>query len=199
MGHLLASVNPDAAAAIDNPPAPPDIGTWVVMKGRAGFSRMHRTEFPALVLGHHPEDGSLTLMVVMEPEDMMMETRVPFQSHNQEYFCWRYRRGEDAADVAERIGAVEEFLRGEDKLGEIVEAIGKRLEAVESVLASDEIEQIEKGMWGDHDKSKVSVPSLYDQIEMLNKSLDSLSKRMDDLANATLPDGEVRTSRTKKG
>lgn len=148
MGHYLQTSNPPAAAEIDNPPAPPDVGTWVVFKGRAGFSRMHRTEFPALVLGAQPEDGTLILMVVMEPEDMMMESRVPFQSHNQEHFCWRYRRKsaveEGASELSGRIDHIEEFLRGEDKLGDIVEAIGKRVETVESVLASDEMEALEK-------------------------------------------------------
>lgn len=146
VGHLLKTVNPEAADAIDNPPAPPDVGTWVVFKGRAGFSRMHRTEFPALVLGAQPTDGTLELMVVMEPEDMITESRVPFQSHNQEHFCWRYRRksaAEEADGALGRITAIEDFLRGEDALGSTVEAIGKRLEAVESVLASDEIEQLE--------------------------------------------------------
>src|ERR1700690_2901543 len=81
MSMMLKTVNPEAAAAIDHPPIPPDVGTWVIFNGRAGFSRMHRTEFPALVLGSEASDGTLTLMVVMEPEDMMMETRVPFQSH----------------------------------------------------------------------------------------------------------------------
>lgn len=146
VGHMLATMNPEAAAEIDNPKKPPDIGNWVVFKGRAGYSRMHRTEFPALVLGAQPDDGSLILMVVMEPEDMMLEQRVPFQSHNQEHFYWRHVRREDAAaplEIVTRVDAIEEFLRGEDKLGEIVEAMGKRIDAVESVLASDEIEQLE--------------------------------------------------------
>lgn len=147
MSHMLATVNPDAAAAIDNPPAPPDVGTWVVFKGRAGFSRMHRTEFAALVLGADPTDGSLTLMVVMEPEDMMMETRVPFQSHNQPHFCWRYRRpasGEGAAsDLADRVAKLEEILDGEDKLVEDFEQLNARMKTVESVLSSDEIEVLE--------------------------------------------------------
>lgn len=144
MAHYLQTTNPKAAAAIDNPPAPPDVSTWVVFLPRAGVSRMHRTEFPALVMGHF-DDGTLSLMVVMEAEDMIVEDRVPFQSHNQSAYCWRHRRaGASDADLEPRIKEVEDFLRGEDKLGEIVEAIGKRVEAVESVLASDEMEALEK-------------------------------------------------------
>lgn len=147
MGHYLQTTNPEAAAAIDNPSAPPDVGTLVVFKDRAGVSRMHRTEFPALVLGAQT-DGTLILMVILESEDFKMEDRVPFRSHNQENFYWRYRRKsaaeEAAADFAPRIKAIEDFLAGEDKLGEVVEAVGKRVEAVEQVLASDEMEALEK-------------------------------------------------------
>lgn len=143
VGHMLKTVNPEAAAAIDNPPAPPDVSTMVVFKGRSGFSRMHRNEFPAIVLGSH-EDGTLILLVMLEPEDMMMETRVPFRSHNQDQFYWRYRLGDESgALLAPRVAEIEEFLRGEDKLGEIIEAIGKRVETVEGVLMSDEIEKLE--------------------------------------------------------
>lgn len=144
LGHLLKTVNPKAAAEIDNPPPLPDISTMVVFKPRSDISRMHRTEFPAIVLGHR-DDRTLILLVIMEPEDMIMEERVPFQSHNQESFCWRYRRaGESEGGIEPRVAEIEAFLRGEDKLGEIVDAIGKRVETVESVLASDEIEALEK-------------------------------------------------------
>lgn len=148
MGHLLSTVNREAADAIDNPPAPPDVSTMVVYKARAGFSRMQRTEFPALVLGSNSDDGSLILLVMMDAEDVMVEQRVQFQSHNQPHHCWRYRRksaAEDAdGELPTRIAAIEDFLRGEDKLGEIVEAIGKRVETVEGVLASDEMEALER-------------------------------------------------------
>lgn len=147
MGHYLATSNPDAAAEIDNPPVPPDIGTWVVFKDRAGVSRMHRTEFPALVLGAQT-DGSLILMVILESEDFKMEDRVPFRSHNQENFYWRHRRKsaveEADADLEPRIKAIEDFLASEDKLGEVTEALGQRVETVEQVLASDEMEALEK-------------------------------------------------------
>lgn len=128
MGHMLRTVNPEAADAIDNPAAPPDVGTWVVFKGRAGFSRMRRTEFPALVLGSL-EDGTVQLMVVMEPEDMMMEDRVPFRSHNQEAFYWRHVEKPDA----------EVINQGPD-----LTAIVTRLHDIEQVLMSDEMEALEK-------------------------------------------------------
>lgn len=144
MGHYLHTTNPAAADAIDNPPAPPDVSTWVVYKGRPGFSRMKRAEFAALVLGSQ-ENGDLILMVVMEPEDMMLEEHVPFQSHNQEHHCWRHRRaGAGEADLEPRVAEIEQFLRGEDALGPVVDTICQRIDTVESVLASDEMETLEK-------------------------------------------------------
>lgn len=144
LAHYLATTNPEAAAAIDNPPAPPDVSTWVVFKPRAGVSRMHRTEFPAMVMGSY-DDGTLSLLVVMEAEDMISEEHVPFQSHNQDAFCWRHRRaGVGEAELEPRIKEVEDFLRGEDALGPIVDAICQRIDTIESVLASDEMEMLEK-------------------------------------------------------
>lgn len=153
LGHYLQTSNPKAAAEIDNPPSPPDVSTWVVFLPRAGVTRMHRSEFPALVLGHY-DDGTLSLMVVMEAEDMISEERVPFQSHNQSAFCWRHRRaGPVEADLEPRIREIEDFLREEgnddvvamdSKLLAVLEGIGKRVETIESVLASDEMEALEK-------------------------------------------------------
>jgi hypothetical protein len=171
MSHLLATVNPAAADAIDHPPEQPDIGTWVVFKGRAGFSRMHRTEFPAMVLGHQPADGTLTLYVVMEPEDVMMEDRVPFQSHNQEHFCWRWRKvseGERANamngdinrlnDLAKRVSEIEDYLQQEDALGDTIGHINVRLNTVENVMASDEVEVLEKRVAALEGATKLPAP-----------------------------------------
>lgn len=96
MSHLLSTVNEDAAAAIDNPPELPDVGTIVVYIPRAGMMRMGRREFPAIVLGSNFEEQSLELMVMMEPEDMMVESHVMFQSHNQPQHCWRHVRTEQS-------------------------------------------------------------------------------------------------------
>jgi len=149
MAHMLATANPRAAAEIDTPPELPDVGTIVVFKARAGFQRMHRTEFPAMVLGETAsKPGTLDLLVQMEPDDETLETGVPFQSHDQSHFCWRWRRrvqGEiDADPLHARIAATEEQLAGDDVLMEQVEALGARVKDVESVLASDEIEVLEK-------------------------------------------------------
>ena len=89
MSHLLASVNKEAAERIEDPTMDaPDIGTMVVYIPRNGVQRMGRREFPAIVLGHD-EAGHLSLFVLMEPEDMMMEDHVRPQL-NDEGHSWRH-------------------------------------------------------------------------------------------------------------
>lgn len=135
MNHMLRTMNPEAADAIDQPPPLPDVATMVVFIPRAGVSRMHRSEFPAIVLAGNDERQTLTLLVTMEAEDMIEETNVPFQSHHQTAFCWRHVRG-SAADLEARVTKLEEVLDGEDEL------VG-RVDTIEKVLESDEIEQLE--------------------------------------------------------
>jgi len=89
MGHLLASVNKEAAERIEDPTMDaPDIGTMVVYIPRAGIMRMGRREFPAIVLGND-EHGHLDLFVLMEPEDMMLEQHVRPQQ-TEEGHSWRH-------------------------------------------------------------------------------------------------------------
>lgn len=108
MGHLLATVNPEAAAAIGKEaipdpvtgwgsdpvePAPepvaqtvapdarlPGIGETVVYQRRAGDFRAGRRAFPALVLDVHPETAALDLVVVYEAEDSVTLRKVKPQS-----------------------------------------------------------------------------------------------------------------------
>lgn len=84
---LLSTVNPAAAEAIGKI-TKVGVGSRVVYHARAGMMRQGRTSFPADVLKQHPDDGSLDLYVIMEPEEIIMEQRVAFQSHNQPHHCW---------------------------------------------------------------------------------------------------------------
>jgi hypothetical protein len=117
-------MNEEAAAAIDTPPELPDVGTMVVYIPRAGMQRMGRREFPAIVLAGNYEEQTLELMVMMEPEDMITESHVHFQSHNQNQHCWRYVRvnqGPQATEselvrqnkMGERLARLEQALFGE--------------------------------------------------------------------------------------
>lgn len=135
MGHMLSTVNEAAAEAIDNPPALPDIGTVVVYIPRAGMMRMGRREFPALVLSSNYEEQSLELLVMMEPEDMMMEQHVMFQSHNQPHHCWRHIRTEQADQRTE----------GENAR---LNALAARVVALEKQIWGDDYEPIDNSIFG---------------------------------------------------
>ena len=77
MAHLLETMNRIA----DNDPTVQKIkkiptGTVVLYHGRMGSMRQGRTEFPAMVLKQHEDDGSLDVIVFFEAEDMIWEQRV---------------------------------------------------------------------------------------------------------------------------
>lgn len=87
MSMMLKSVNPEAAAAIGTI-TKVGVGNMVVYHGRQGYVRQQRSSFPALVMRQYEDDGSLDLLVFMEPEDVIMESRIQFRSHNQPHHCW---------------------------------------------------------------------------------------------------------------
>jgi hypothetical protein len=64
------------------------IGNWVVYRGRHGAMRQGRTEFPAVVLKQHEDDGSVDLIVCFEAEDVIWEQRVHEYSEQQQHHCW---------------------------------------------------------------------------------------------------------------
>lgn len=138
MSHLLSTMNEEAAAAIDTPPELPDIGTIVVYIPRAGMMRMGRREFPALVLASDYEKQTLQLLVMMEPEDMMLEDHVVFQGHNQPHHCWRYVRKMPEQSIAENAR---------------LDAYGKRLAALEAQV------------WGDYQPVDASIFDILSQFE----------------------------------
>lgn len=124
---LLSTVNPEAAAAIGNIKKV-GVGSRVVYHARAGMMRQGRTAFPADVLKQH-EDGSLDLYVIMEPEEIIMEQRVAFQSHDQPHHCWSVVR--DAP--AERKDDASEGLLGQvPAMRDALNQVFERLEALEA-------------------------------------------------------------------
>ena len=145
MGHLLSSVNPEAAERIENPTmGAPDIGTPVVYIARAGFQRMGRHEFPASVLGHD-EEGHLSLLVTMEPEDMMMEDHVRPQMSDEGH-TWRHVEMTVPDDVLE--------------MQEIISAQAEHIEALGLELAD-----LKKIVLGDYKPAKLSVYELLAEFE----------------------------------
>src|SRR6516162_8425966 len=89
MGHLLETM--DRIAENDptvkrNRKIP--IGTVVTYHGRTGSMRQGRTEFPAMVLKQHEDDGSLDMIVFFEAEDMIWEQRVLPKTDAQPGHCY---------------------------------------------------------------------------------------------------------------
>lgn len=80
MGHLLKTVNPAAAARIEQDAAAVDVrlpgtGMPVLYHLRPGEMRMGRTAFPALVLGRSAA-GGLDLIVFMGANEIIQQERV---------------------------------------------------------------------------------------------------------------------------
>ena len=120
MGHLLETM--DRIAENDptvkrNRKIP--IGTVVTYHGRTGSMRQGRTEFPAMVLKQHEDDGSLDVIVFFEAEDMIWEQRVLPKTDAQPGHCYtfvepvEYEEGDDIRDLFTKlIGDIRE-LRAE--------------------------------------------------------------------------------------
>lgn len=89
MGHLLKSINPEAAEAI-RPAAlaerMPDVGDIVIYHMRSGHGRQGRTRFPALVQGG--EAGRLNLTVILESSELRNETMVEQIGPGKEFHVW---------------------------------------------------------------------------------------------------------------
>lgn len=85
MSHLMTSTaNFEAYEKIE----PIGVGSTVTYHTRIGNQRQGRTTFPALVLSQAPDDGSVDLMVFLEPEDILWERRVPRWTEQQPGRCW---------------------------------------------------------------------------------------------------------------
>jgi hypothetical protein len=134
MGHLLASVNKEAAERIEDPTMDaPDIGTMVVYIPRAGIMRMGRREFPAIVLGHD-ENGHLDLFVLMEPEDMMLEQHVRPQLSDEGH-SWRHVDLPPVDDDTEARFAMLELTNS--TLNETIEALNAQVAELRKIVLGD--------------------------------------------------------------
>src|SRR5882757_1400169 len=92
-GHLLASVNKEAADMIQPDPSRPllpDVGQLVVYHMRRGFGRQGRTSFPAVVQGQG-DRGTLSLTVIIDAADFVDEQFVEqIGPGKDEGHCWEW-------------------------------------------------------------------------------------------------------------
>ena len=138
MGHLLETVNPDAAAVIDGEFEVIQVGMPVLFRARAGSMRAGRTSFFASVMKQNQDDGSVDLLVMMEPEDFVEERHVRRFSEQQQTQVWEpiVPSLADFNALAERLSALEKNVLGPFRdppmaLMEYMDNFDKRLRALE--------------------------------------------------------------------
>lgn len=101
MGHLLSSVNPEAADRIQpEPPVarPPQVGELVIYHMRPGERRQGRTTFPALVQGAG-ERGLLNLTAILEAGELKNETLVSEIGPGRDAHVWERPDNSALAEV----------------------------------------------------------------------------------------------------
>lgn len=95
MSVALATQNPDAHKRLSNPVLLPAVTTWVNYYFRPGEIRAGKQFVPALVLGRDEANNVLTLMVVIDHQDMITAERVPMRIGNE--MGWALPEGSTAA------------------------------------------------------------------------------------------------------
>jgi hypothetical protein len=89
MGHLLKTVNPEAAAALEATETPlPQQGQWVRYHCRPGEARSGRPTAPALVMHVDAMDRVCDLLVKHGPDDEVMQFRIRAWSPINDYHCF---------------------------------------------------------------------------------------------------------------
>ena len=167
MGHLLSSINEEAAAAMDAPidrPNIPPVGATVIYVMRLGHGRNGKNRFPALVMGHGQRD-TLELMVFIDAGDMVDETLVERAKPGQEHHCWEWPDDANAALQG---------MRG--TLAALHQRVGE---------AEEENKRLREIVLGDFNEPKVSIIGIMQdfetrlralKVEMLEKPLKSRGK-----------------------
>lgn len=103
-GHLLQTVNPEAAA--EDQEVPP-VGTRVLYHARPGFGRGGRTAFPADVMHNDPKKGTCVLWVLFGREDYKEIEHVQKVSE-QNLYGWSYT--EESEGMLREIDALRDEL-----------------------------------------------------------------------------------------
>lgn len=149
MGHLLSSINPDAAEKMNTGSAErpdlPKVGTVVEYTMRAGHGRMGRTRFPAFVMGVNQRGSGIDLLVFIDAGDMIDEQMVAKAAPGTEFHCWDW--ADDAASS----------LRG---MRGTVAALHQRAGELE-----DRVKALEHVVLGDFDAPKVSIIHIMQDFE----------------------------------
>jgi hypothetical protein len=151
------------------------VGNAVVYVGRIGSMRQGRTEFPALVLKQHPDDGTLDLLVIFEAEDMIWEQRVRPWSEANPGHCWK-----PVADAPPR-AADSEFASVVTTLGEMEKRVKVLEEDTEPFdgegfeTLNVKIKELTKQMYGDYNPPPMSM---IEYLDGFDKRLTKIEKAL---------------------
>lgn len=116
-GHLLSSVNPQAAQTEDF--EVPPVGARVQYFARPGQGRGPTTVFAADVLHANPRTGACELWVLFGREDYRDFVNVRQRSDQEPYHCWDY------------------LPDGFDKLADDLDAANGKIDALEKAIFGD--------------------------------------------------------------
>ena len=129
------------------------IGNHVLYHGRNGAMRQGRTEFPAIVLKQHEDDGSLDLIVEFEAEDRIWEQRVKEYSEAQPNHCWEAVEPIEGRSADGVIAALAEQFNGD------VENLRRMMNA------------LKQQMYGDYEAPSKSMIEYLDDFDKRLKAL----------------------------
>ena len=136
------------------------VGNHVLYHGRNGAMRQGRTEFPAIVLKQHEDDGSLDLIIDYEAEDRIWEQRVREWSETQPNHCW---------EEVEQIGS--------DAIHEAIDAmdasLGKLMQQHKAIM--DLLGELTGQMYGEYE---APPKSMIEYLDDFDKRLQKLDKRL---------------------
>jgi hypothetical protein len=160
-GHLLSSVNRDAAEAIGrggNESALPGVGELVIFYPRPGELRAGVGRHTALVTRSNEDDNSLDLVVVYDSDDLVGQRRVPKRSLDGGMGWETPRRRSSVLQV-------EHEVPGPATAPEVVAALMRQVEALEKTVAG-----LQKTIFGEFE----APPEAF--VEILSDHEDRLIK-----------------------
>jgi len=140
------------------------IGNHVLYHGRNGAMRQGRTEFPAIVLKQHEDDGSLDLIIDYEAEDRIWEQRVREWSETQPNHCW-----EEVAPI--------EGTSADGVIVALAEQIHKGVEELRELIS--------KVAWQMYGEYEAPAKSMIEYLDDFDKRLQKLDKRLHSVETGT--------------
>lgn len=176
MGHLLETVNPQAAAAIEGiaPVDYPQIGEPLRFHRRKNDFRAGKTTFPAMCLGVNPDQGLVDLLVVFDVEDYIRQQVKQWDGENP---GWE-RLGKPDGDIGELRRDLNQVA--EDLYGENARPSASVCDALASLhIRLSKIEELSENQPAPKAKAESNVSNKV--IAELSLTVDELRKKVEAL------------------